>query len=76
MPNSSIDLRRDSAGKRLPGGGAAWTLRDATLFLAQSAAVSAVCLALELRMIGGLPFSHGPKGAAGPHIPMILPVGW
>jgi hypothetical protein len=52
-----------------------WGARDATLFLAYSAAVSAVYLALELRRIEGMPFSRQPEGANSTDMLGLLMVG-
>jgi hypothetical protein len=52
-----------------------WGARDAGLFLAYSAAVSAVYLALELRRIEGMPFSRQPEGAGDPGMMALLLAG-
>jgi hypothetical protein len=50
-----------------------WGIRDAGLFVAYSAAVSAVYLGLELRLIEGIPFSRQPEASNNPFIlPMML----
>jgi len=49
-----------------------WGIRDASLFLAYSAAASSVYLALELRLIEGMPFTQQPQGAGNPSIMIIL----
>jgi hypothetical protein len=49
-----------------------WGARDATLFLAYSAAVSALYLALELRRIEGMPFSRQPEAAGSPDVMILL----
>jgi hypothetical protein len=50
-----------------------WGVRDASLFVAYSAAVSAIYLGLELRLIEGMPFSRQPEAASNPLIlPMML----
>jgi hypothetical protein len=52
-----------------------WGLRDAALFLAYSAAVSAVYLAFELRLIEGMPFTRQHDGLGNPYMMVILLVG-
>src|SRR5208283_4710952 len=52
-----------------------WGIRDAALFLAYSAAVSAVYLALELRLLEGVPFTRQADGPGNPYTLMILLVG-
>ena len=52
-----------------------WGIRDAALFLAYSAAVSAVYLALELRLLEGVPFTRQADGLGNPSMMMILFVG-
>jgi len=49
-----------------------WGLRDAVLFLAYSAAVSAVYLALELRLVEGVPFTRQSDGLQNPSMMGIL----
>lgn len=49
-----------------------WGARDASLFLAYSAAVSALYLALELRRIEGTPFSRQPEAAGSPDMMILL----
>jgi hypothetical protein len=52
-----------------------WGIRDATLFLAYSAAVSAVYLSLELRLVEGVPFTRQAEASANSSMMMILFVG-
>jgi len=52
-----------------------WGIRDAALFLAYSAAVSAVYLALELRLVEGVPFTRQVEAAGNPYMLIILMVG-
>jgi hypothetical protein len=52
-----------------------WGARDAGLFLAYSAALSGVYLALDLRRIDGMPFGRQPAGAANPEMFFLLVVG-
>jgi len=49
-----------------------WGIRDATLFLAYSAAASAVYLAVELRLLEGVPFTRQADGVGNPFTLMIL----
>jgi hypothetical protein len=50
-----------------------WGIRDATLFVAYSIVVSAIYLALELRLIEGMPFSKQPQTTGNSFIlPMML----
>jgi hypothetical protein len=49
-----------------------WGLRDAALFLAYSAAVSAVYLALELRLVEGMPFTRQQESMGNPETMIIL----
>jgi len=50
-----------------------WGVRDAGLFVAYSAAVSALYLGMELRLIEGMPFSRQPEGTNNPFIlPMMM----
>jgi hypothetical protein len=52
-----------------------WGLRGAALFFAYSAAVSAVYLALELRLVEGMPFTRQPEGLGNNDMLVILMVG-
>ena len=52
-----------------------WGIRDAALFLAYSAAVSAVYLSLELRLVEGVPFTRQAEASANSSMMMILFVG-
>jgi len=50
-----------------------WGVRDAALFVAFSAAVAAVYLGLELRLIEGMPFGKQPAASQNPFVlPMML----
>jgi hypothetical protein len=49
-----------------------WGIRDAALFLAYSAAVSAVYLALELRLVEGVPFTRQAEATGNPYLLIIL----
>jgi hypothetical protein len=52
-----------------------WGIRDAALFLAYSAAVSALYLSLELRLVEGVPFTRQEQASGNPYMLMILLVG-
>jgi hypothetical protein len=52
-----------------------WGIPDAILFLAYSAVASSVYLALELRLIEGMPFTRQPQIAGNPYILLILMAG-
>jgi hypothetical protein len=51
-----------------------WGIRDAALFLAYSA-VSVVYLAIELRLVEGVPFTRQAEAAGNPYMLIILMVG-
>ena len=52
-----------------------WGVRDAGLFVAYSAAVTAVYLGLQLRLIEGIPFSRQPETSNNPNVLPIMLLG-